>query len=137
MLDAGGAIGKRIGFVADTVAAGGPGAGLVATQTQFSVDPAQAQKLINGLADARDRLQKLNRAAVQLQSMGSPGKDVYSGMATLAIQRAAGEDAGGYAWANKMAFDALNATIQNIQASLDTYKNQDEATADAFKGEGK
>ncbi|WP_158846359.1 hypothetical protein [Saccharothrix deserti] len=138
MLDAesGGGM-RRIGFVADTVAPSGPGAGLVSTQTQFSVDPEQAQKLIDGLADARDRLQKLNRDANMLQSMGSPGKDVYSGMATLAIQRTAGEDVGGYAWANKMAFDALNNTIQSIQASLNTYKNQDETTADAFKGEGK
>jgi hypothetical protein len=138
MLDAeGGGVTRRIGFVADTVAPSGPGAGLVATQTKFSVDPEQAQKLIDGLANARDRLQELNDNAALLQAIGSPGKDVYSGMAALTIQRTAGTDVGGYAWANKKAFDALNNTIQNIQASLNAYKNQDEATADAFKGEGK
>lgn len=138
MLDAGGGGGvKRIGFVADTVSAGPAGSGLTASQTHFSVDPEQAQKLIDGLAEARDRLQVLNDDAYMLQSIGSPGKDVYSGMATIAIQRAAGSEAGGYGWANKMAYDALNNTIQNIQASLDAYKNQDQATADAFKGEGK
>lgn len=138
MLDAGGGGGVgKIGFLADTVASGPAGAGLVATQTYFTVDRAQAQKLIDGLVEARDKLQQLNRDAFTLQSIGSPGKDVYSGMATLAIQRAAGTEEGGYAWANKMAYDALNNTIMNIQASLDGYKNQDEATADAFKGEGK
>ncbi|GAB2972937.1 hypothetical protein [Saccharothrix stipae] len=137
MLDAGGGGGaKQIGFVADTVASGPGGAGLVASQTHFRVDPAQAQKLIDGLADARDRLQELNNDAYQLQSIGSPGKDFYSGMATIAIQTAAGTDVGGYAWANQKAYDALNNTIQNIQASLEAYKNQDDATADAFKGEG-
>ncbi|KOX12934.1 hypothetical protein ADK67_46240 [Saccharothrix sp. NRRL B-16348] len=138
MLDAGGGGGaKQIKFVADTVSSGPAGSGLVASQTSFSVDPEQAQKLIDGLVEARDKLQQLNRDAFALQSIGSPGKDVYSGMAALAIQRAAGTDEGGYGWANKMAYEALNNTINNIQTSLDSYKAQDEATADAFKGEGK
>jgi hypothetical protein len=127
---------KQIGFVADTVTSGPAGAGLVASQIKFSVDPEQAQKLIDGLADARDRLQELYDQAQDLQWMSSPGKDLYSGVATLAIQQSAGMDEGGYGWASRKAFDTLNTTIQNIQAALETYKNQDQATADAFKGEG-
>ena len=138
MLDAGGGGGaKQIRFVADTVSAGPAGAGLTASQTSFSVDPAQAQKLIDGLTEARDRLQALERQAERLLNVQSPGKDPYSGFATLAIRNAAGAEAGGYLWANKEAYKALTNTMRNIQAALDTYKNQDQATADAFKGEGK
>ncbi|PSL56792.1 hypothetical protein B0I31_103549 [Saccharothrix carnea] len=140
MLDAGGGGGvKRIGFVADTVSAGpsGSGAGLVASQTHFSVDPQQAQKLIDGLVEARDRLQELFDQSYQLSNISSPGKDPYSGFAALAIQRAGGTEVGGYGWANQEAYKALNNTINNIQASLESYKNQDQATADAFSGEGK
>lgn len=128
---------KQIGFVADTVSAGPAGSGLVAGQTKFSVDPQQAQKLIDGLVEARDRLQELLNQSYAISNISSPGKDPYSGFATLAIQRAGGTEPGGYGWANKAAFEALNNTIDNIQAALETYKNQDQATADAFQGEGK
>ncbi|MEU4444008.1 hypothetical protein AB0K14_11245 [Actinosynnema sp. NPDC050801] len=138
MLDAvGGGGAKKIGFVADTVASGPGGAGLVASQTHFSVDPEQAQKLIDGLIEARDKLQALEKKADRLVGVQSPGKDPYSGFATLAIRRSAGGDPGGYIWANKEAYKALTNTILNIQAALANYKSQDQATADAFKGEGK
>jgi hypothetical protein len=138
MLDAGGGGGAaQIEFLADTVTAGPAGSGLTASQTQFRVDPQQAQKLIDGLTEARDRLQELLNQSYGLTNLSSPGKDPYSGFATLAIQRAGGMEEGGYGWANKKAFEALNNTIDNIQASLDTYKNQDQVTADAFQGEGK
>ncbi|ROP38021.1 hypothetical protein [Saccharothrix texasensis] len=138
MLDAGAGGGaKQIGFVADTVSAGPAGAGLVASQTRFSVDPEQAQKLIEGLTEARDRLQELFDESHLLTNLSSPGKDPYSGFATLAIQRAGGTEQGGYGWANQEAYKALDNTIKNIQASLENYRNQDQATADAFSGEGK
>lgn len=138
MLDAGGGGGaKQIKFVADTVSAGPAGSGLTASQTQFSVDPEQAQKLIDGLTEARDKLQGLVLQAERLAGVQSPGKDPYSGFATLAIRKSAGGEEGGYVWANKEAYKALTNTILNIQAALETYKGQDEATADAFKGEGK
>jgi hypothetical protein len=138
MLDAGGGTGAmQIGFIADVVSAGPAGSGLVASQKKFMVDPAQAQKLIDGLTEARDKLQILEDDAAQLVSVQSPGKDPYSGFATLAIRQAAGAEEGGYLWANKKAYEALTNTILNIQASLESYKNQDQATADAFKGEGK
>jgi uncharacterized protein YgbK (DUF1537 family) len=137
MLDAGGGGGaKQIGFVADTVSSGPAGAGLVASQTQFRVDLTQAQKLIDGLADARNRLQELFDQKVGFVILGSPGQDPYSKSATATIQQTAGTDPGGYGWASLKAIDALNSTIESIQASLATYQNQEQATADAFKGEG-
>ncbi|MFD1152431.1 hypothetical protein [Saccharothrix hoggarensis] len=137
---------ERIGFVADTVnvvggAAGGmvgaPPPMLVATQTEFSVDPEQAQKLIDGLAEARNQLQELNRNVSQLMFLPATAKDPYSALVIEAIQRTAGPEVGGYAWANNKAAEALSKTIQKIQASLANYKGQDEATADAFNGGGK
>ena len=137
MLDAGGGDAvKRIGFMADTVSAGPAGSGLTGGQTAFTVDLAQAEKLINGLADARDRLQELYDRTYFLVLTGPPGKDPYSESAAAVIEQTAGGDPGGYAWASSKAIEALNSTIQSIQASLDTYKNQDQATADAFTGEG-
>jgi hypothetical protein len=126
----------QIGFVADTVSAGPAGAGLVASQTQFKVDLSQAQKLINGLADARDRLQELYDQTWNFAITGPPGKDPYSESAAQTIKQTAGGDPGGYGWASSKAIEALNHTIQSIQASLETYQNQEQATADAFKGEG-
>ncbi|MEV8439479.1 hypothetical protein AB0425_19060 [Actinosynnema sp. NPDC051121] len=137
MLDAeGGGGAAQIGFVADTVSAGPAGAGLVASQTYFRVDLSQVQKLVDGLADARDRLQELYDTTVRSVITGPPGKDPYSESAATTIQQTAGPDPGGYAWANSRAIEALNTTMQNIQASLDSYKNQDQATTDAFNGGG-
>ncbi|MEV1116461.1 hypothetical protein AB0I91_15430 [Actinosynnema sp. NPDC049800] len=146
MLDAESGGGARIGFIADTVsqvagdaAKGMMSAGprLVATQTQFSVDPEQAQKLIDGLVEARDRLQELNRDAFQLMMIMTSGGEPYGAEAVKAIARTAGGDVGGYTWANTMAAEALTKTIQKIQDSLAAYQAQDEAAADAFNGGGK
>ncbi|NUT47282.1 MAG: hypothetical protein HOV94_08210 [Saccharothrix sp.] len=110
---------------------------LVATQTQFTVDPEQAQKLIDGLIEARSRLQKLNQDVVQFMMIKSSATEPYGDAAAEAIQRTAGADVGGYAWANNMAVRSLTETIQKIQDSLAAYQNQDDATADAFNGGGK
>jgi hypothetical protein len=127
---------RQIGFVADTVSAGPAGAGLVASQTQFKVELSQVQKLIDGLADTRNRLQELYDQNVGFMILGSPGQDPYSKSATTTIKQTAGTDPGGYGWAGLKAIEALNNTIENIQASLAMYQNQEQATADAFKGEG-
>lgn len=147
MLDAesgGGA--ERIGFIADTVAqaagnvargVAGAAPALVATQTRFSVDPQQAQKLIDGLTEARNQLQDLNMTAQQLMYLPSGAKDPYSAKVVEVIQRTAGNGVGGYGWANTMAAKALTATINKIEKSLDDYRNRDEENADAFNGGGK
>lgn len=146
MLDAESGGSQRIGFIADTVSAAaggvagsivGSGLALVATQTRFSVDPEQAQKLIDGLTEARNRLQELNRDASQLIMAMSSSSEPYGAQAIEAIQQTAGGGVGGYAWANNMAAQALTDTIQKIQDSLAVYQGQDEATADAFNGGGK
>src|ERR1041384_4749664 len=91
-------VGKAVGAAAAAAgaAAGAAGAGT----TRFAVDPDQAQKMITGLEEASRQLKDLMRDAEILKSTGSPGPDPYSGLATIAMRRAAGEEAGGYAWAN-------------------------------------
>lgn len=137
MLDAESGRGVRqISFVADTVSAGPVGSGPVASQTHFSVDLEQVQKLMDGLIDAHARIQELYDQTIGFVVLDSPGKDPYSEAATAAIARTAGGAPGGYGWAGYEAIDFLNDTIQKIKASLDAYQDQEQENADAFKGEG-
>ncbi|GAA3875681.1 hypothetical protein GCM10022243_45740 [Saccharothrix violaceirubra] len=133
MFDAGGGGGK-VEFVAETVSGGAAGSALVGSQTKFSVDPAQARKLIDGLTLALDKLIEIGRQADQIRTAESPGKDPYSGAATKAIRAAAGMDAGGYGWANKQACDALTKTIDNIEAALKQYESTENAAEQGLKG---
>ncbi|GLZ32142.1 hypothetical protein Lesp02_43300 [Lentzea sp. NBRC 105346] len=92
------------------------------SQTKFSIDPAEAQKLIDGLNKAKEELLKLYDDAMDIANVNSPGKDLYSGFATIAIRQAAGEQEGGYRWANRQARDALDQTILSIQDALKVYR---------------
>lgn len=134
MYDAEGGGGK-LSFVGDTVskAPGGAGAGYVVSQTRFYVDPDEAENLIKGLDAAVKELQKAKRAADEISQSQSPGKDAYSGFATLKIRETAGMQEGGYGWANEEAQKALMRTIQNIKDSLAAYKGTDSAAQDALK----
>ncbi|GAA3876008.1 hypothetical protein GCM10022243_46140 [Saccharothrix violaceirubra] len=126
--------GGKVDFIAETVTGGAAGSSLVGTQTKFSVDPAQARKLIDGLYAALDKLTKLAQEADRLRQTESPGKDLYSGFATLAIRKAAGTDPGGYAWANDQARKALKKTIENIEAALRQYEATERVAEHGLKG---
>lgn len=106
------------------------------TQTKFSVDPEQAQKLIEGLAAGRNKLADLYGQSWLLRNTQSPGKDMYSGFATLAIRKSAGDDEGGCGWADTKAQEALQHTMDNIQKSLDDYRGVDATNQQAFKSGG-
>ncbi|WP_112275429.1 hypothetical protein [Lentzea terrae] len=122
--------GAAAGAAAGNVASGAGGAGTA----KFSVDPDQAQKMIDGLKQAIERLVELEQQAGRLQRSGAPGPDPYSGWATLAMRQAAGKDPGGYAWANEAAQKALEKTIENIEKALAKYRGTDEAAKNAVKG---
>ncbi len=122
------AMGKAVGSAVGNVAAGGGGSGT----TRFAVDPDQAQKMIDGLEAASKQLKDLMRDAQALKTTGSPGPDPYSGMATIAMRQAAGEEAGGYAWANAAAVDALDTTVANIKAALAKYRGTDDDASHAM-----
>ncbi|WP_394613260.1 hypothetical protein JNUCC0626_25330 [Lentzea sp. JNUCC 0626] len=112
-------------------AAAGAGGGGVA---KFSVDPDQAQKMIDGLKQAVARLVELRTDSELIQSNGAPGPDPYSGYATLAMRKTAGAEPGGYLWANDAAQKALEQTIKNIEKALAEYRASDDAAKSAMKG---
>jgi hypothetical protein len=128
-----GAVGKGVGAAmgAAAGAAAGAGGGGVA---KFSVDPDQAQKMIDGLKEALQQLRVLRRSSERIQSSGAPGPDPYSGYATLAMRKTAGAEPGGYLWANEQAQKALEQTIKNIEKALAEYRATDEAAKSAMKG---
>jgi hypothetical protein len=122
--------GAAAGAAAGNVASGAGGAGTA----KFSVDPDQAQKMIDGLQKAIDQLKVMHEDSKQLEMQGAPGPDPYSGWATLTMRKAAGEQDGGYGWANVKAREALKQTIENIKKALADYRATDEAATNAVKG---
>ncbi|WP_434449129.1 hypothetical protein [Lentzea sp. E54] len=123
------AVGAAIGAAGG--AAAGAGAGGVA---KFSVDPDQAQKMIDGLKLAIEKLLELREKGGEIEFAGAPGPDPYSGFATLAMRKTAGGEPGGYLWANEQAQKALEQTIKNIEKALAEYKTTDEAAQTAMRG---
>jgi hypothetical protein len=123
--------GAAAGAAAGMTAA--PGGGTAGT-AKFSVDPDQAQKMIEGLERAVAKLRDLRRTGDELTQSGAPGPDPYSGWATLQMRDAAGAKAGGYLWANDAARIALEKTIENIKKALADYRGTDEAAKNAVKG---
>jgi hypothetical protein len=107
---------------AAAVALAGARAAGGATGTKFSVDPDQAEQLAKDLTAARDRLEDLAEQVRPLTEIPSPGKDMYSGMATAKIRDIAGDNPGGYLKANREARDALTSTIKNIEDALRVYR---------------
>lgn len=100
--------------------------------TRFSIDPDQAQKMVTGLEQAIEELRNLNREAQTLTRVGSPGPDPFSGYATLAVRKAAGNEEGGYGWANQKAIEALEKTIESIKTNLANYRQTDDANKNAM-----
>lgn len=124
----GAAVGAAAGAAAGAAGAGGAGT------TQFSVDPDQAQKMIEGLKQAIEKLMDLERTGGEIQFSGAPGPDPYSGYATLAMRKTAGAEPGGYVWSNQAAQKALEQTIKNIEKALAEYRATDDAASSAMKG---
>jgi hypothetical protein len=125
---AGAAIGAAAGAAGAAAGAGGGGV------AKFSVDPDQAQKMIDGLKKAIETLMDLREKSAEITNTGAPGPDPYSGYATLAMRKTAGGEPGGYLWANEQAQKALEQTIANIEKALAEYKATDEAATSAMKG---
>jgi hypothetical protein len=132
-----GGIGKSISFVAETISkTAADVAGTVwnhLTQTQFTVDIDQAPKLVESLTQAVEKLDDAYQKSAVLRTVQTPGKDPYSGFTTLAIRQSAGDDEGGYGWANREARKALVKTIENLKKSIEEYGRTDQAARDALK----
>jgi hypothetical protein len=110
-----------------------PGGGTAGT-AKFSVDPDQAQKMIDGLRLAIEQLVQLDEKSGALKFAGAAGPDPVSEQAKTSVTRTAGENPGGYRWANREAQKALEQTVQNIEKALAKYRGTDEAAKTAVKG---
>ena len=110
-------------------AAGATGAG-----GSLSVDPDNAQQLIDKLKEARDELQEIYNESVQLRGVEPPGKDPYSAMVVQRIAQAAGDDPGGYGYVNKKAREQLDNMISNLEAALRAYREAEDANRHSFGG---
>lgn len=113
--------------------AGPPGSGAPSGgTTRFSVDPDQAQKMIDGLEAAAEKLRLLHDDSKLIAMAGAPGPDPYSGWSTLAMRDVAGDQDGGYGWANKKAREALEETVKRIKQALADYRGTDDAAETAM-----
>lgn len=132
--------GKRISFAAETVgkvAAGVAGdVWSTVTQTQFSVDIDEAPKIIESLRQAIKKLDEAYETSAVLRGVQTPGKDPYSGFTTLTIRQSAGDEEGGYGWANREAREAFEKTIHNIEKAVAAYQQTDDTARDALKQKG-
>lgn len=115
---AGGAVGAAIG-------SGLSGVGPAPSTTKMQVDLDEAPNLIKGLQDAIEKLQEAYNEANQVNTLGAPGKDPYSGNVATVMSAAAGGQPGGYSWANEAARKALRKTIENIEKSMADYRATD------------
>ena len=112
-----------------------PGAaGAVGAGGSLSVDPDNAQKLIDKLHEARDELEALQREAEALLKLDPPGKDPYSAMVVERIRQTAGGEPGGYSYANRKAREQLNNMIANLEAALRAYREAEDANRHSFGG---
>jgi hypothetical protein len=131
-----------IGFDAITAGPAGAGAGaaigagLGASSTAMQVDLDEAPKLIAGLEAAIEKLQKAYEESETLRLSQPPGQDPYSDNANEAIKKSAGDQPGGYGWANSEARKALAKTIENIKKSIAEYSQTDSAAGDSMKTKG-
>lgn len=128
-ITAGGAIGSAVG-------SGLSGAGPAPTTTAMQVDLDEAPKLIAGLKAAIEKLQTAYEESETLRLSKAPGKDPYSDNATQTIKTSAGDEPGGYGWANAEARKALAKTIENIEKSIADYSQTDSAAGDSMKTKG-
>jgi hypothetical protein len=100
----------------------------------FMVSRDGVQSLIKGLQDALRKLEALYDQSRDLQVLGAPGGDPYSGQAVTRIKQVAGDAQGGYGWANQQAQTAIKNTISNLQASASGYQNTEEDNRQMFGG---
>lgn len=127
-ITAGGAAGAAIGSAI--------GAGVGSSSTAMQVDLDEAPKLIAGLKAAIEKLQTAYEESESLRLSQPPGKDPYSDNATQIIKTSAGDEPGGYGWANAEARKALAKTIENIEKSIAEYSQTDSAAGDSMKTKG-
>ncbi|SHF31419.1 hypothetical protein [Streptoalloteichus hindustanus] len=117
-------------------AAGGAVAGgaMVAGGGKFTVDPANAQQLIDDLNAVVTELAAINEQASSLAYVRPPAEDMHSQRAAQEIAKVAVGRDGCHEQANRAYQEAIKATIANLEASLKAYREAEQANTTRVKG---
>jgi hypothetical protein len=110
------------------------GAPAVGGGGMFRVRPEHVPAVIAGFEEAIRELDGINRDALRLQDIGGPGDDQFSAQAAREIARQAGEEPGRHGWANQLYREALQATVDNLHAQLNTYQRAESDNAAGWQG---
>lgn len=110
------------------------GAPAVGGGGMFRVRPEHVPAVVAGFEEAIRELDGINRDALRLQDIGGPGDDQFSAQAAREIARQAGEEPGRHGWANQLYREALQATVDNLHAQLNTYQRAESDNAAGWQG---
>jgi len=110
------------------------GAPAVGGGGMFRVRPEHVPAVVAGFEEAIRELDGINRDALRLQDIGGPGDDQFSAQAAREIARQAGEEPGRHGWANQLYREALQATVDNLNAQLNTYQRAESDNAAGWQG---
>lgn len=103
---------------------------------QLTIDPDHVEVFISYLAQAKAQLAEIYRQGRRLEYVDPPGEDPFSPTAVDDIQRTAGDQPGGHLYANQRAQRAYEAIIENLTASLATYRESEARGTERFQGGG-
>ncbi len=105
------------------------GAPVTGGEGMFRVRPEHVPAVVAGFEAAVRELNSINGQTYGLQEIGGPGDDQFSAQAARELARQAGEEPGRHGWANQLYRQALQDTIDNLHAQLDTYRGVEGDTA--------
>jgi len=110
------------------------GAPAVGGGGMFRVRPEHVPAVVAGFEEAIGELNSISTQARELQGIGGPGDDQFSAQAAREIARQAGEEPGRHGWANQLYREALQATVDNLHAQLNTYQRTEGDNTASWQG---
>ena len=100
----------------------------------FRVRPEHVPAVVAGFEEAIGELNSISTQARELQGIDGPGDDQFSAQAAREIARQAGEEPGRHGWANQLYREALQATVDNLHAQLNTYQRTEGDNTASWQG---
>jgi hypothetical protein len=104
----------------------------------LTIDPDRVEVFVRYLKQARNKLKEIyDQGQGIIHVIDAPGDDPFSPEAVSDIVRTAGGDPGGHLYANQRAQEVFQAIIDNAQASLVAYREQEARGTRRFQGDGR
>ncbi|SHG60925.1 hypothetical protein [Streptoalloteichus hindustanus] len=92
------------------------------------VAPANVEGMIKDLTEVLKELEEVDQEAQELKEMEAPGSgDPHTAFAVREISRLASDEDGCHGQANRAYRQAIQSVIDNLQASLATYRQAEQA----------